>query len=113
MARFLGAGDGIEAPPAPDLVVQQLATHHPEVARELERLLAAMHEAAALAERSVAEQGEAATLAWLTRLWHEVDRELRWCSSVPRDARRASPSMPMPRRRRDEIGPGPTPPHKT
>jgi len=93
--------------------VQRLATHHPEVARELEGLLDTMREVAALTERSVAAQGEAATLAWLTRLWHEVDRELRWCSSVPQEARRAPASMPIHRRRRDEIGPVPTLPRKT
>jgi len=109
MPHSFSAGDTVEAPPAPEFIVQRLATHHPDVARELERLLVAMREAAALAERSVAVQGEAATLAWLTRLGHELDRELRWCSSIPQGARRASASMPIPRRRRDEIGPVPTP----
>jgi hypothetical protein len=113
VARFLSTGDGIDATPAPELVVQRLAGHHPEVARELEHLLDTMREVAALAERSVGAQGEAATLAWLTRLWHEVDRELRWCGSVPQDARHASASIPIHRRRRDEIGAVPTPPRKT
>jgi hypothetical protein len=112
VARFLSTGDGIDATPAPELVVQRLAGHHPEVARELEHLLDTMRELAALAERSVAAQGEAATLAWLTRLWHEVDRELRWCSTLPQDARRASAPTPIHRRRRDEIGPVPTLPRK-
>ena len=112
MAHNLSAGDGLDPLLAPNPVVQRLAADRPEVARELERLLAGVHEVAALAERTTAEQGEAATLAWLSRIWRELDRELRWCNSIPRDARHACASMPMPRRRRDEVDLGPTPGRK-
>ena len=99
-------------PAIPDPVVQRLGARHGAVARELERVLNTVQEVAASAERSVTERGEAATLAWLSRIWREVDRELHWCSSLPRDTRHPPASMPMPRRRRDEIGLGPAPRHK-
>ena len=105
-------------PAIPDSVVLRLGARHAAVARELERLLDAVQELAASAERSVTQRGEAATLAWLGRVWREVDRELHWCSSLPREMRYASAPVPVPapRRRRDEIGfvvrcatPDPTP----
>lgn len=97
----------------PNPTEQRLGARHPEVARELERLLTAVQDVCASAERSLAEQGEAASLAWLSRIWREVDRELRWCNSIPRDTRQTPASMPVPRRRRDEIGLGPTPRRKS
>ena len=104
-------------PAIPDSVVLRLSARHAAVARELERLLDAVQELAASAERSVTQRGEAATLAWLGRVWREVDRELHWCSSLPRETRPSAPvPVPAPRRRRDEIGfvlrcatPDPTP----
>ena len=107
MASLLGTDEGPEPPLLPNPMLRRLSADHPEVALELERLLRAVHDVAALAERSVAEQGQAATLAWLSRIWREVDRELHWCSSIPPHARHVSTSTPLPRRRRDEIDPTP------
>jgi len=103
MARLLDADADPEPHLLPNPILRRLGADHPEVALELERLLRAVDDVAALAERSVAEQGQAATLAWLSRIWREVDRELHWCSSIPPHTRHVSASTPSPRRRRDEI----------
>ena len=100
-------------PAIPNPAVQRLGARNAAVARELERVLHTVQEVAASAERSVTERGEAATLAWLGRIWREVDRELHWCSSLLPDTRHPPPSIPVPRRRRDEIGLGPVPRRKT
>ena len=89
-AEIIAASQVMEA------ALRRPATGDPDVAPELERLRAALHEVSALADRSALEWGHPVTLAWLRRLTREIDRlQACWRNSM-------TPRTAAPRRRRDE-----------
>lgn len=97
------SADDLFDPLRMDATLRQIGIGHPDVVLELERLRITVRDVNALAERSAIEQSHAVTLAWLRRLTHELARlEACWRDSMPQH-------LPTPRRRRDELDPGPAP----